>query len=210
MASAAILAGGRAARFAGRDKGLLLVGGRTIRDRQLTALAPIADDIMIVLAFDQARAAQETASRIPGAGGAPETRVIMDRVPACGPLGGIDAALTAARDDLVVVVACDMPFVTARLFSDLLALSHDVDAVVPQTARGYHPLCAVYARRCQRSVASRLAAGRLKVLDLLSDLRVRLVAPEELERLGHGGRVLANVNTPSDYEALEATAGHEL
>jgi molybdopterin-guanine dinucleotide biosynthesis protein A len=36
--SAAILAGGRASRFGGRDKSALIVNGRTILDRQLSAL----------------------------------------------------------------------------------------------------------------------------------------------------------------------------
>ena len=38
MPSAAILNGGRATRFGGCDKGALLVGGRSIRDRQLQEL----------------------------------------------------------------------------------------------------------------------------------------------------------------------------
>ena len=48
MYSAAILAGGRATRFGGRDKGALLVEGRTIRDRQLAALLAITDDLLLV------------------------------------------------------------------------------------------------------------------------------------------------------------------
>ena len=37
--SAAILAGGRATRYGGLDKGALLVDGRSIRDRQIAELA---------------------------------------------------------------------------------------------------------------------------------------------------------------------------
>ena len=46
--SVAILAGGRATRFGGRDKGMLLVDGRTIRDRQVAELSSLTDDILIV------------------------------------------------------------------------------------------------------------------------------------------------------------------
>ena len=83
----------------------------------------------------------------------------IDRVPACGPLGGLDAALAAARDDALFCVACDMPFVTARAPAPTcLALAADADVVVPRTERGYHPLCAVYTRACQRGDRTRVSS----------------------------------------------------
>ncbi len=48
MHSAAILAGGRASRFGGRDKGALVVDGRTIRERQLAILSEVAEEILII------------------------------------------------------------------------------------------------------------------------------------------------------------------
>ena len=69
--SAAILAGGQATRFGGRDKSALLVDGRTILDRQLAALAPLTDDLMIVGDRDVAaraiRAARRSRSPCPAA-----------------------------------------------------------------------------------------------------------------------------------------------
>src|SRR5688500_4569517 len=130
MPSAAILAGGHARRFDGRDKSALVVGGRSILDRQLTELAAVCDDLMLVIG-------EHTPVDPPGG-----VRLVRDKVPGCGPLGGLDAALEAARHDALVVVACDMPFVTSRLVGHLLALTSEADAVVPRTERGYHPLCA--------------------------------------------------------------------
>jgi molybdenum cofactor guanylyltransferase len=196
VASAAILAGGRASRFGGRDKGGLLVGGRSILDRQLAALRQVTDDILLV-------------------GGDPvhrrrDVRVVADRVPDSGPLGGLDAALAAARDDQLVVVACDMPFVTAPLFAHLLAQTQDADAVVPRTERGYHPLCAVYTRACQVAVVRRVAERRLKMLELFEDIRVHVVEQHAIDRFGDGERLMANVNTPDELHDLEALLGHEL
>ena len=122
MASAAILAGGRASRFDGRDKSRLVVGGRSIVERQLEALSRITDDILIV-----------GARCPPNPRGGVAPRSVPDRVPGCGPLGGLDAALAAARDDAVVVVACDMPFVTAELLGHLLSFAPGYDVVVPRT-----------------------------------------------------------------------------
>src|SRR3954453_4775928 len=102
MASAAILAGGRASRFGGRDKGALLVDGQPILQRQLTALARVADDILIVGAANAPAVSPVTAL-------AP--RPVADIISGCGPLGGIHAALSEAKHDAVIVVACDMPYV---------------------------------------------------------------------------------------------------
>jgi molybdopterin-guanine dinucleotide biosynthesis protein A len=193
--SAAILVGGRARRFGGRDKSALMVGGRQILDRQLAELRLLTDDILLV-------------------GGAPTqdvhgVRSVADRVPDSGPLGGLDAALAAARHHRIVLVACDMPFVTAPFLAHLLTLSQDADLVVPRTERGYHPLCAAYTRACQSAVVRRLAERRLKMLDLFEDVKVHVVEREEVARFGDE-RLLANVNTPDELRDLEALLGHEL
>lgn len=197
MVSAAILAGGRARRFGGRDKSTLVVGGRPILNRLLAELPAVADDIMIITG--------DRDLTIP-----PGVRAVPDRVPDCGPLGGLDAALAAARHDVLVLVACDMPFVSAPLLAHLAALTASADAVVPRTERGYHPLCAAYTRACAPAAAARLAARELRMVDFLTDVRVRVVTAFELEGLGDAHRLLANVNTPADYGRVNAELGHEL
>jgi molybdenum cofactor guanylyltransferase len=184
MKSVAILAGGDARRFGGRDKSALVVDGRTILERQISELSTVTPDVRVIRRED-------------------------DLVPGCGPLGGLHAALHAARGDALFLVACDMPFVTAALAAHLLMLPGDADAVVPRTDRGYHPLCAVYGRACLPTVERRLAERRLKMLDLLHDLRVREVTADELGRFGDCERLLANVNTPAEYASLEALQGHK-
>jgi len=184
MHSVAILAGGDARRFGGRDKSALVVDGRTILERQISELSTLTEDLRVIRRED-------------------------DVVPGCGPLGGLHAALNAARGDALFLVACDMPFVTAPLAAYLLMLAGDADAVVPCTGRGYHPLCAVYGRACLPAVERRLAERRLKMLDLLHDLRVREVTADDLGRFGNCDRLLANVNTPAEYASLEALQGHK-
>jgi molybdenum cofactor guanylyltransferase len=199
--SAAILAGGRATRYGGRDKGALVVDGETILHRQLAELSRIADDIMIVGA---ANAPVWSAAAVNGV----KPRLVSDVVAGSGPLGGIHAALVEALSDAVFVTACDMPYPNADFTVFLLGLIHQADAVVPRTDAGYHPLCAVYSRTCLEPMARRLADRRLKMSDLLMDLRTRIVTPDELDRFG-GCRLLANVNTPAEYAALSAPHDHE-
>jgi molybdopterin-guanine dinucleotide biosynthesis protein A len=194
MCSAAILAGGRATRFGGRDKSALMVDGRTILDRQIDVLSEVTDDVLIV-------GGQQRHQR---------ARLVQDQYAGYGPLGGLHAALADARSTPVFVVGCDMPYVTSALVAHLLERAADVDAVVPRTERGLHPLCAVYTRGCLDAVARRLANGQLKMLDLLAELRTRVVSGEEIDRFGDRHRLLANVNTPGEYASLEAFQGHTL
>ena len=52
--------------------------------------------------------------------------------------------------------------------------------------------------------------GDLKMIDLLEDVRVRVVTTEEIDAFGDHDRLLANVNTPAEYAGLEALQGHKL
>jgi molybdopterin-guanine dinucleotide biosynthesis protein A len=194
--SAAILNGGRAARFGGRDKGALVAGGRTIRDRQLAVLGALSEDILLVGGD--------------GAGPFPvPIRLVADRHPGRGPLAGLEAALTEARGEVVIIVACDMPGVSARFLSDLLSRIDLVDAVVPRTESGYHPLCAVYRRTCLPVVSRRLAEGRLAMNGIFDEVRVSEVSGAGLWASGDPRRLLANVNTPADYDEITGLLNHE-
>jgi len=196
MTSAAILTGGRARRFDGRDKSQLLVGGRTILERQLDAL-------------------RGTVSRIWLAGYhgngplTPPLVALADRHPDQGPLAGLDAALAAEPHGAVLLLACDMPNVTRPFLTHLLRqLDDDVDAVVPKTERGYHPLCAAYGQSCRAGVQRRLDQGHLRMQDLLADLKIRTVDGPELASFGEPDSLLANVNTQAALEALESQQNH--
>ncbi len=195
MPSAAILVGGHARRYRGVDKSTLVVEGRRIIDRQIEILRTLTDDIMLV--------GRSVPGNVPA-----DVRLVADRVPDEGPLRGLEAALGAARYDPVIVLACDMPFVTTPFLQYLLTLNPEADAVVPRTARGYHPLCAVYARACHTAVLGRLSKHQGAVRGFLEDVRVRAVEEEDIGRYGAIDRLLANVNTPAEFDTLEAAHRH--
>ena len=188
MVSAAILAGGQARRFGGQDKGALVVEGRSIRERQLAELALLTADILIVGGPDVAGRA----------------RGVPDRIQDRGPLGGLHTALLEASGDRTIVVACDMPYVSAALLGFLAGFADQADIVVPRTSRGYHPLCAVYTRTCLEPIERRLAEGRLKMSGLFEDVRVRVVDVEQLRAFGDVDRLLTNVNSAADHRELVA------
>lgn len=187
MTSVAILVGGQARRWGGRDKSRVVVGDRTILARQLEAARYVTDDIFLV-----------GNSQLTEAAG---LDVIDDCRPGCGPLAGLEAALARAKGD-VLLMACDLPFVTGPMLALLVSCrADDVDAVVPRTDRS-HPLCAVYAQTCAAVTARHLAAGRHRMLDLLGEIRVRTVLPAELSRCGQPDLLLTNLNSQTDLDAL--------
>jgi molybdopterin-guanine dinucleotide biosynthesis protein A len=186
--SAAILAGGRARRLGGADKASLVVGDARIIDRQLRALATIAADVRIV-ANDPGRYADLG------------VRVIPDAIANAGPLGGVYTALADAHHDRVVILACDLPFVTAALLERLVSefgTGQEIDAVVPRSSRGLEPLCAVYAVGCAAAARARIDRGQLQMAGLLADVRVRELGPDALAPFDDGS-LFENVNTPHDY-----------
>jgi molybdopterin-guanine dinucleotide biosynthesis protein A len=95
-----------------------------------------------------------------------------------------------------------MPFVTTELFGHLVARVQSLDAAVPRTSQGMHPLCAAYGRQCLAAVTRCLDEGRLAMKDLLRELHVRVVDETELDQFGDPRRLLANVNTPDEYARL--------
>jgi molybdenum cofactor guanylyltransferase len=185
--TAAILAGGHARRLGGIDKSALLVGSHSILDRQLSLLRGLTPHLLIV--------AGEHATIAAG-----DTRVVADRIAGAGALGGLYTALIEAPTEQVLVIACDMPFVTAPFLARLVERGEGVDAVVPRDERRRHPLCASYDRRIAGHLKARIDRGELRVGDALAGLDVRELGPDELARFDPDGRLLLNVNTPADYE----------
>ena len=147
--SGAILAGGQSRRM-GSDKAALLIQGEPILKRTARLVASITADVAII-------GPPERAALAPG------VRILPDRWPQQGPLGGIATALQALAGEAVLVVGCDMPFLNAALLRHLIALAPEYDAVVVRVDGEVHPLHAVYQRRCLPTLEEQLLAGNLRV-----------------------------------------------
>jgi molybdopterin-guanine dinucleotide biosynthesis protein A len=192
MWTAAILAGGQARRLDGRDKSALQVGAVSILERQLGVLRALTPNILVV--------GPRSSDLGPG------VRIVLDRVPGAGALGGLYTALMDAPTEQVLIIACDMPFVTAPFLTALARLGADADAVIPRDDRGRHPLCASYQRRIADHVKRQLDKGVLRIADALADLQVRDMGPDDLAPFDRDGRLLTNVNTHDDYDRAQRAA----
>ncbi len=130
-------------------------------------------------------------------------------IPGRGALGGLYTALSAARQPLVAVVACDMPFASPRLLQaerDLL-LATSSDAVIPQTEGGTEPFHAVYRREaCLPAIQAAIAADRWRVDAWFPQVKLRLMSPDEVQTYDPGRTAFWNVNTPEELAQAEELA----
>lgn len=182
-----ILAGGQSRRM-GTDKSQLRIQYQTFTERIAETLLKITDSVTLVNPH------QEN-SRFSS---------VADRYPGWGALGGLHAALDACKSEWAIVVACDLPFVTAELFQYLASLRQDPDAVVPLQPDGRpQPLAALYRiEPCRERATELIEAGRRRPLDLLELVNTRWVPFSELTNLAQSETFFVNINTPNDYDAI--------
>jgi molybdopterin-guanine dinucleotide biosynthesis protein A len=98
-----------------------------------------------------------------------------------------------------------MPFVSRELLDFLFAAANETDAivVVPRTARGFQPLCAVYRRAFAAAAEEALRAGNYKIDAVFAGVAVRVIEEEELACAGFSERIFFNVNTPGDLRTAK-------
>lgn len=119
-----MLTGGASTRM-GRDKALLEVDGRPLALRVASALREAGAARVVCVGGDVTRL---TAHGL---------EVVPDQHPGAGPLGGLLTAFAAARTDVVVVLACDLPGVDEHSVRSVVrALASDPHLAVSWPAGG--------------------------------------------------------------------------
>ncbi len=190
----AIVAGGANERFGGEPKGLQLVGGVRIIDRVASALSGVTSTLVLIAN------APDAETWMPG------VPVRRDERSERGSVVGIHTALASADvDDIVVVVAWDMPFVDKRLLAFLIEqVRAGAAAAVPDGPNGPEPFCAAYTRGCLPDIERAVEGGKFRMSSLVAGLtnaaRVRI---EDARRFGDPARLFFNVNNREQLEAAE-------
>lgn len=189
-----ILAGGKGSRLGGVDKAALDLAGRPLLEHVIAAVGPLARAIIVVANDDRfARDARLT--------------VVRDPEPHAGVLPALLAALDAATTPLLLLVACDMPFIAPAVVRELVGLAADQDAVMPHVDGRDQPMHAVYrVDACRAAIRAALARGDRRMISFLADVRTRRVSEDELRALDPDLRSFFNVNTPADLEEAHRLA----
>ena len=186
-----VLAGGASSRM-GRDKSLLRLDGSTLLERAVATLSHVFEEVLVAGGREVRTANRE------------RVRVVQDRFPCLGPLGGIHAALKETDRNAGFVAACDMPLLDPDVIAKQVALWRTVetDALVPLVNGRPEPLHAVYAKRCLPAIEEQIERGEYRVRALLNAVRVHFWEPGPAET-----RTFANVNTPEDWAEITSPGG---
>ncbi|MCE2735780.1 MAG: molybdenum cofactor guanylyltransferase [Acidimicrobiaceae bacterium] len=176
----AILIGGDSSRM-GSDKATFEVDGLPMATRVAQAAKAAGAAEILLVGSTQAKAKKLSGTWK------------KDSFPGEGPLGGVITALKSASHDSVVVLSCDMPFITDAVITSLVRGLNDAQASVGRTDR-LNWLCAAWSKEeCLQSLQgvwkrNERAVHRAAVLLDVAEVPVPAVA-------------VRNINTPADLLA---------
>ncbi|MCC6581961.1 MAG: molybdenum cofactor guanylyltransferase [Phycisphaeraceae bacterium] len=181
-----ILAGGKNSRM-GSDKGMLEVEGKKIVERIIEVIKPFIQEVIII----------SNGTNYDNLGYAVYKDIIKD----AGPMGGIHTALQYSKTDKILVISCDMPFVSKEVILPLITWANSAEVVLPEHGDGHtEPLCAVYSKSCFSKFAELLRSGEWKMRNAMKyfDVRKILFPENESTRLS-----FLNINTPVEYQSVK-------
>lgn len=186
-----ILAGGVNKRLPGIHKGFRKIGGKKVVDFVFEIFSEIFDEIIVV-------------TNQPEEYKAYEARVVTDIIQIRSSMAGIHSGLFHATHPTVFVSACDTPFLKKELVLEIIAgIESEIDIVIPQTAKGLEPLCALYSKRCIGQIESDLNNEKLIIKDFVQKSRTKFIAEKDLIQLDPDLNSFFNINTQEDWKRAE-------
>jgi molybdenum cofactor guanylyltransferase len=185
--TAFVLAGGKSKRM-GTDKAFVTLNGRTLLERMVDLARSVCADVRIVGEHGKVSAF---------------ATVVEDVFRGCGPLGGIHAALRSSNTDLNLILAVDVPFLSAEFLQFMITKSRCGALVtVARTSGGWQPLCAVYRREFADLAEKSLRAGIYRIDGLFFPATTLVIDEEELRTAGFSPELFRNLNTPEDLAGV--------
>lgn len=189
-----ILSGGLSTRFNGHNKAFIRVHGKRIIDRLYEVFSDLFDEIILVT--NQPLQFLEW-----------DLTIVTDLFSMRSSLTGIHAGLFYMKHPFAFFSACDTPFLKKELIETLIEnIEQKIDIVMPETAAGFEPLCAIYSKRCLKPAEQHLKENKLKIQWAFRGNRIKNI-PENILRKKDPDLVsFFNINTPLDLEKAEEMA----
>lgn len=186
-----ILSGGLNTRFSGKNKAFVSVGGKRIIDRLLEVFTELFDDLILVTNHPEEFLQWDLT-------------IVTDIFDLRSSLTGIHTGLFYANNPYAFFSACDTPFLNKDLVGILIEqIEPKIDIIMPQTAAGFEPLCAIYSKRCLKPAEDHLKAKKLKIQWALRSSRTKTISEKELRRVDPELISFFNINTPQDLARAE-------
>jgi molybdopterin-guanine dinucleotide biosynthesis protein A len=187
--SIVIQAGGQSSRM-GFDKGLVELCGRSMIENIIDRLEPYAGEMLIT---------SNQPSKYERFG----KKIFQDIYKDYGALAGLHTALTAATNEMVFVIACDLPFVNPELFKFMKNIfeAKNVDVVIPRTDQGFEPFYSFYRKStCLPLVNDAILSGKKRLISWFENALIHPVYEKELRIFDPSLGSFININTPEDLE----------
>ena len=186
-----LLAGGRATRMGGGDKGLLRLGDTTILDHVIARLTPQCEALVLNANGNPARLAHFGLPVLPDS-------VTDHPGPLAGILAGLDHAARTSHSH-IVTAAADTPFLPCDLVPQLQLAAEDSGLALAASPSGRQPTFGLWPVTLADPLRAALKSGVRKVVQFTQE---------------HGGTfarfpddaAFFNVNTPEDLETARAMA----
>jgi len=188
-----ILAGGRATRMGGQDKGLLLIQGQPMVVRICEILRPQVETLYINANRNQSQYARLT--------GCP---LVSDHIGHfAGPLAGMAAALNICTLPYLIAVPCDSPFVAPDLVKRLyLSLQQQQAEIAMAMQDGKpQPVFVMLSTHLLPSLTLFLESGGHKIINWYYQHRVAEVD------FSDRAEMFENINTPQEQDRIEQVLG---
>jgi len=164
-----ILAGGLSTRM-GRDKSRVRLGQRTMLGHIRTAARQL---------------------------GFPVRAIRRDSIARSGPIGGIYTTLQSGNADVVLFLACDMPFVSTDFLHRMIRTLPPSGKAVFASEGGLAGFpCLLRREDCLPLVSKQITRSEFSLQALARILKAKILRPAR-----SGVQELTNINTPSDLKA---------
>jgi molybdenum cofactor guanylyltransferase len=187
--TAVILAGGQSSRM-GQDKALLTVNGLPLIHQIYSAARQCTDAVYVVSPW-----IASYRSRLP------TDAILRSELAPQGPLVAFAQVLPELATPWILLLACDLPYVSSAVLQDWISQRDRVEAdriaLLPRSPKGWEPLCGLYRQSCRESLQTFLTQGGRSFQTWLQTQPVA-------ELWVSDQRVLFNCNTPQDFAIVQA------
>ncbi len=181
-----ILSGGASSRM-GADKGLIPFRGKALVEYPVRLLKDYCDKVLI-----------STNNPDYAAFGYP---LLSDNYKDAGPMGGLQAGLSASQTEYILVLPCDMPLLSHTFVELLIENINGYEAVVPRLDGQLIAVAACYRRSTLMVLEQCMSAGLYKMQRFVRRVHHDVLVLDNTPL----ARELVNINFLEDLKTLENT-----
>ena len=188
----AILAGGKSRRF-GKNKLLLEYKGKSFLQLTIDKLSEISKEIIIAgRNFEEIQACTY------------KYKCFKDDYNLKASIVGIHTALKYSNNDMVLVIAGDLPLLKSEVLKLLVSkyISYNCEAVIPVVRGFIEPLVAMYSRKTLNIIEENIENNKLKIADFIKKIKVCKILEKEIKVVDPELVSFFNINTKEDYSKL--------